>query len=342
MTDKSFLRPELTAKHFAMLTAAACLVLFGLTIANAAAQARLRPIAQVEGDAVTLGDLIDGAGDKAAMPVFGAPQPGQSGMISTSRVAAAARDHGVLGLETSGLSSVVVRRLGRSIGPEEISKAIQQALISQQQLSADTEIELSAGQMEIVVEIAAREPVVVRSLSYNGASGRFEASFAVPGSRALELTPAKVVGNVMDIVRVPVLARAVLKGDVVSAADVLLERRRRSELGADVMTDMAKIAGTAARRGLGKGSLIREADVQRPELIEKNAGIMMTFEQPGLQLSMRGKALQAGSMGDTIQVMNVNSKRTVEAVVTGANRAAVTGAVFSQQKTTLRGDVRAQ
>jgi flagella basal body P-ring formation protein FlgA len=121
-----------------------------------------------------------------------------------------------------------------------------------------------------------------------------------------------------------------------------MERRRRSDLPQDIVTDLAKVTGTAARRALGKGSLIREADVQRPELIEKNATVLMTFEQPGLQLAMRGRALQAGSAGDVIQVMNINSKKTVEAVVTGPNRAAVTGAVFNQQKTTLRGDVRAQ
>jgi flagellar basal body P-ring formation protein FlgA len=69
---------------------------------------------------------------------------------------------------------------------------------------------------------------------------------------------------------------------------------------------------------------------------------MMTFEQPGMQLSMRGKALAGGAVGDTIQVQNISSKKTVEAVITGPNRAAVTGAVLTQQKTTLRGDIRQQ
>ncbi len=341
MTDKRCI-PELTGRQFAALTAAACFILFGLTMANAAAQARLRPIAQVEGDAVRLGDLIDGAGERGGIAVFGAPQPGQSGMISTGRIIAAARDHGIHDVETSGLSNVAVRRLGRVVGAEEIVRALQQAIVAQHQLAPDTEIELNAGQMEVTVESAATQPVAVRSLSYNGASGRFEATFVVPGSRALELQPARVVGSVSDIVRAPVLARPLLKGEIVTAADVTMERRRRSELAADVVTDMSRIAGNAVRRAMGKGSLIRDADVQRPEAVERNALILMTYEQPGLNLSMRGKALAAGAVGDVIQVVNLNSKRTVEAVITGPNRAAVTGAVLSQQKTTLRGDLRAQ
>ncbi|MGL4239556.1 MAG: flagellar basal body P-ring formation chaperone FlgA [Beijerinckiaceae bacterium] len=342
MNDKHLL-PELSGRHFALLTAVSCLILFGLTVANAAAQGRLRPIVQVEDDVVRLGDLIEGAGDRASVAVFGAPQPGASGMISSMRIVAAARDHGIGGIETNGLSTVAVRRIGRTIGAEEIAKAVQQAITTQHQLPGDIEIELNAGQMEIVVESAAREPVAVRSLSYNGASGRFEATFVVPGSRALELNPAKVVGNVTDIVRVPVLSRAVLKGDIVTANDVTLERRRRSELGQDVVTDMAKLAGNAARRAMGRGSLIREADVQRPEAVERNATVVMTFEQPGLQLAIRGKALASGAVGDVIQVQNLSSKKTVEAVITGPNRAAVTGTALSAgQKTTLRGDIRQQ
>jgi flagella basal body P-ring formation protein FlgA len=147
------------------------------------------------------------------------------------------------------------------------------------------------------------------------------------------------VGNVTDIVRAPVLARPVLRGEVVTQADVALERRRRSELGPDIITDAAKLIGNAARRPMGKGSLVRDADIQRPEAVERNAVVLMTYEQPGMQLSMRGRALQSGAVGDTIQIQNISSRKTVEAVITGPNRAAVTGAVLSPQKTTLRGDI---
>lgn len=340
--NQKYLLPELSGRHFALLTALACLILIGLSVAGASAQTRLRPIVQVEADVVRLGDLIEGAGDKANVAVFGSPAPGGSGQISSARITAAARDHGMSSIETNGLSTVTVRRLGRTVGAEEIVRAIQTVIVAQHQLATDTEIELNSGQMEFVVETAATEPVAVRTLSYNGTSGRFEATIVVPGSRALELSPARVVGNVSDIVRVPVLNRAVLKGDVVTAADLTPERRRRSELGPEIVTDMQLIAGNATRRAMGRGSLIRDADLQRPELVEKNAVILMTFEQPGIQLSMRGRALQSGTLGETIHVMNLNSKKTVEARVTGPNKAAVTGAVIHPQKTSARADVRAQ
>ena len=93
----------------------------------------------------------------------------------------------------------------------------------------------------------------------------------------------------------------------------------------------SKIVGNAARRPLPRGSLLREVDIQRPEIVEKNASVTMTYEMPGLQLAMRGKALAGGAMGDVIQVQNINSKKTVEATITGQNRLAVTGTVLPQK-----------
>ena len=147
----------------------------------------------------------------------------------------------------------------------------------------------------------------------------------------MELNPGRVVGNVADVMRVPVLSRPILKGDLVGASDISMERRRRSDLGGDIYLDPAKIVGNAARRALPRGTLLREADIQRPEIVEKNATVTMLHEQPGIQLSMRGKAISGGAMGDVIQVMNINSKRTVEATITGPNRVAVTGTVLPQK-----------
>jgi flagellar basal body P-ring formation protein FlgA len=292
---------------------------------------RLRPIVTVDGDTVRLGDVIEGAGKHADLPVFGAPQPGQSGQISASRVATAARDHGLSNVDTRGLSSVVVRREGRRVGAEELTRALQAELVARNQLPKDIEIELNAGQFEAVVESSASGAIEIRSLQY-AASGRIEATWVVAGSRAMELNPAKVVGSVSDIMKVAVLNRAVLRGDVVQAGDISFERRRRSDIS-DALSDPQRIVGYAAKRALPRGLMLRDQDLQRAELVERNSTVNMTFEQPGIQLSMRGRAMQAGTLGDTIQVQNINSKKIVEAVVKGPGLVTVTGVVIQNRTT---------
>jgi flagellar basal body P-ring formation protein FlgA len=333
------LTPLTKPSHRVVFAAVACLGVLTLAVASARAQSsletvsslRLKPIVTVETDVVRLGDLIEGAGSQSGVAVFSSPQPGTSGMISAARIVGAAKENGMGTIETNGLSSIAVRRLGRRVSVEEITRAITTALINEHQLSKDTELELNAGQLETTVESSATDPVLVRHLSYNGGSGRFEATFVVPGSRSMELNPGKVVGNIADIVRVPVLTKAILKGDVVTAGDISIERRRRSDMGADVFTDTSKVIGNVARRPLPRGLVLREADIQRLDAVERNANVTMVFEQPGLQLSMRGKATQSGAIGDIIQVQNINSKKMVEAIVTGPGRVSVTGVVLPQK-----------
>jgi flagellar basal body P-ring formation protein FlgA len=326
-TPAALLLPDVRARHLIVAALTACVFIFAVTLVSVRAQGalapRLKAIAVVESDSVRLSDLVEGMDMRGDMALFGAPQPGQAGAISTSRILAAARDHGIAGIETGGLSSVVVRRAGRRISPEDIAAALKQVLVRDHQVVADAELELTAGQMEATVEAASTEAVVVRSLSYNGSSGRFEATFVVPGNRALELQPARIVGAVADVARVPVLTRAILKGDVVSASDFAIERRRRSEMNGDVITDAAKLAGTIAKRPLPRGTIVRDVDVQRPDAIERNAAVTLVYEQPGLQLTLRGRALQAGTMGDMIQVQNITSKKIVEGTITAPGRVTV-------------------
>jgi flagellar basal body P-ring formation protein FlgA len=316
-----------------LATGVILVTLTGLTASAAWSQtspARLRPIVNVDGDVVRLGDLFEGAGAASDVALFGAPAPGASGSISTTRIFTAARENGFIGADYRGLTSVTVKRSGRRIAADAIGAAIAARLASDHRLPSDTEVELNAGQMEAVVESSAGETIDIRSLTFNGASGRFEATYVVQGSRALELNPATVVGTVADVVRVPVLTRPVLKGDIVGQNDISVERRRRSEMGRDVLSSSSAIVGFAARRALPKGLVLREADLQRPEAIERNATVLMRFEQPGLQLTMRGRAQQAAAVGDTIQVQNITSKKIVEAIVTGPNEVRVTGVVLSQ------------
>jgi flagellar basal body P-ring formation protein FlgA len=283
---------------------------------------RLRPIVTVEGDIVRLGDLIEHAGAGADRAVFGAPQPGQSGTISAQRILAAAADHGLRHVDAGTLSSVAVRRAARRVNAEEITAALRQKLMAEHGTGADQEVELNAGQMEAFVETVATGPVVIRSLSL-ASSGRFEASFSVTGSRALEAQPARVVGSLPDVVRVPVLTRAVLKGDVIRAEDIQVERRRRADVSGETLSDPARYIGHAARRPLARGASLRDGDVQKPEAVERNGIVTIVYEAGGLNLTLRGRALAAGAIGETIQVQNIQSKRTLDALVTGQGRVSV-------------------
>jgi hypothetical protein len=56
--------------------------------------------------------------------------------------------------------------------------------------------------------------------------------------------------------------------------------------------------------------------VRRGETVE------LTYVTPGIRLTTRARAASDGAVGDTVRLVNLQSNRTVEAVVTGAGAAA--------------------
>ena len=115
-------------------------------------------------------------------------------------------------------------------------------------------------------------------------------------------------------------ARTLTQGEVLKPADLMLVRRPKAEFAANVITNTEQTAGLAARRALRIGQVLRDSDLQRPEFVSRNEPVTITYEVPGILLTLRGQAQEAGALGDIINVLNIQSKRIVQATVIGPGR----------------------
>ena len=61
----------------------------------------------------------------------------------------------------------------------------------------------------------------------------------------------------------------------------------------------------------------------KPAIVQRNDTVTIVYEAPGFTLTLRGQAQDAGALGDTISVLNVESKRVVQGVVSGPGRVTV-------------------
>ena len=122
------------------------------------------------------------------------------------------------------------------------------------------------------------------------------------------------------------LARAIERGEVLKAADVVVERRPRAEVTRDMITNPDQAVGFAARGPMQPGRPLRAADLMRPELVQRNETVTLLYQVPGITLTVRGKATEGGAEGDVISVLNEQSKRTVQGVVAGPGRVIVSTA----------------
>lgn len=308
------------------LTAALlALALFaGAAAAQKAAVPSLKAEVTVSGDFVRLGDLIDNAGENAATALFRAPELGASGTIQVYRVIEAARGQGLSVFDTHGLSEVIVLRASRTIAIPELERAVAEAAARQYGFgeAKDLAVNFDAYVRVLAIEPNAADAPRLAQFSFDPRSQRFEANVEVPGSAALRKKPVRVSGTVFETAEVVTLARALVRGDAIRDNDITIERRPKAEAG-DAIRRADAVLGQAARRELRAGQFLRAADLMKPELVGRGDPVTLVFETPGVKLTVQAKALESGTQGDLVQVLNPQSKRIVQATVDGPGRVVI-------------------
>src|SRR3954469_4801507 len=97
------------------------------TAATASAPPQVRELVTVSSEIVRIGDLVENAGPAADIPVFRAPDLGQTGSVQVSRITEALRPYDMSGVDTGGLTEVVVTRLSRAMTAKDITDRIARA-----------------------------------------------------------------------------------------------------------------------------------------------------------------------------------------------------------------------
>ncbi|WP_372425119.1 flagellar basal body P-ring formation chaperone FlgA [Salinarimonas chemoclinalis] len=280
---------------------------------------RLRGDVIVSGDVIRLGDLVaDAPADIAATPVFHAPALGELGTIQVARLLLAAHALGVADVATGGREQVTVTRAARRIGHEAVAAALAEHVAEAAMLPAgEIEIAFDGTPPALLVSPEATEPVAITDLAYDPSTRRFTATAYVGPGPAERRAQAAVSGVARQVVSVAVLARSIARGEPIRADDLRVERRAVERVPADTRLDAIEVDGRVARRALTAGTLLRQGDVERPMLVERNGTVLMVYESGSLTLTLRGTARQAGGQGDVVNVENPVSGRIVQGAVIG-------------------------
>lgn len=199
----------------------------------------------------------------------------------------------------------------RIIGEREISRRIAD-MVKQRNGGRPVEIHFHGMGNEIEVP-ASTAAFQVDDFSYDSRSGRFY------GTVASTTASIKVSGRAQAVEAIPVLKSRVAAGHVITRNDVEWLQVPANRYGAGFIDRFDDLIGQTPRRALAAGMPIRSADIGKPEAIGKNSLVTMVVQAPGLTITTTGRAMESGSIGDVVQVMNLQSKRTIQATVTGMN-----------------------
>ena len=281
----------------------------------------LKRFVTVTSDIVRLGDLIDNAGAFATIPVFRSPDVGTTGSVPGRKVIEAARANNLVAVDPGDVVEIEVTRAGRIIARTEIEARIAKLFAGTNGLGDASELVVNFDReaASFTADLAPGAELKAMRAALDPRSGRFDVVFEVPIG-ATRRTLMRYTGSVIEVADTVVAFRTLGRGEIIRAADLAVERRPKAETSGDVIATAGEAIGRAARQGLRVGQLVHRADLVKPDLVKRDENVSLMFQAPGILLTTRGKALEAGGEGDVISVLNAQSNRTIQGVITGPGR----------------------
>ncbi|MCK1359164.1 flagellar basal body P-ring formation chaperone FlgA [Bradyrhizobium sp. 199] len=287
----------------------------------------LRASVTVTSDVVRVGDLIDNAGSTALIPVYRSPDLGTTGALPVAHVLSVLRAKQVIGVMTGDIKEVQVTRLARTLASKDLENAVAAALERRFGLGDAANITVtfdrSVAEMRLdASNTGALQPVATR---YDARSGRFDLAFEIANDNNSALTKLRFTGTAIETVDVAVLTRDIDRNDLLKSSDVALERRPKAEVTGEPASRDRSV-GMQLRRPMRAGTPLRVADMVKPDFVARDQAVTIIYQVPGVYLTTRGKAIESGAEGDSVSVINLQSKRTLTGVVTGRGQVTIQGA----------------
>lgn len=288
------------------------LLLSGIDRAFAAALPHAQVL--VRDEQIRLGDVFDGLTKHADFVLAPAPKPGEELVWNEPtllRIATAFN----LPWRPTGKDEVRIRRAAVLVDADTLRAVVRDHLAS---LNAEDiyNVNFTSEVPEIIIPGEAAPNVELSDFSMQQTGGTFSAIVSI----GAEGGPTKTVnlhGVAERMQRYPVLKADFKNGEIIGEKDITWLTQKAGTMNRGAVINISDIIGATPRRGVSAGEIIRPESLQMPLLIKRGDLVTMVFNEGGMYLTARGRALVDGAMGEVIKVNNASSNRQLEARVTG-------------------------
>lgn len=302
-------------------------VLSGLMLivagARAALAADLRPEAVINGASLTAGDIFGGlSAEKAAYVLGPAPKPGQDMALNASTLLRVAMALNIPWQPASSADQIVIRRAATIIAEDDIRAALDVPL-QEQGVEGRYDIAFHKGtKPELILPQDVAPTFDVVGFRYDPSREWFQATVMAP-SKDNALAQVAIAGKVQRVVQVPILKSTLRNGDVIGVRDIAWVDIYAQDVKGNLIARAEDMIGRTPRRIAEAGRPLRDIELEQPSLVSRGDAVTIIYKTPFMTLTAKGKSLQGGTKGDAVQLVNVNSNRTLEGVVSGTREITV-------------------
>ncbi len=282
---------------------------------HSAAAVSLKTSAIIDDNTIMLSDVFSGLPDGKDKALGPAPRPGQDMTLNARTLMRIALALDLPWRPAHAGEYVVLSRAATVIDAQMIEAALQDE-IAQNGINGTYKLAFAGAVQEIILPPDQPANLEVQSLHVRQNQNRFEAILVAP-SKEDPIQTLRVSGAMHRMIDVPVLTAPIRKGAIISARDIEMITVREDEVRGDMVIAQDELIGMTPKRIVMPGKLIKANDLQAPLIVARGDFVTMTFNNSGMTLTARGKALENGAKGDVVRIANASSSRTVEGIVVG-------------------------
>ncbi len=277
----------------------------------------LNPVITVRSATIKVSDVFSGPIPKGDRAILNAPAPGERMVLDADLLGRIARLYELDWKPLSRDIRAVVKRDARTVGESEILDAVRAALVAE---GAPRNAELIPATAGFGVQLPAEAvpSVSVGQAAYDPHSQRFSTVVditATANDRVVYTRQVAIAGRAFATEALPVLSTTLNRGDIISANDITVANVRADRVAESAITDPYALVGKQVRRQIKEGEPVRANQLQTPILVDRGDEVVIFYALKTMNLTAKGKALDAGGQGDVIRILNTKSNRTLLAKI---------------------------
>ena len=313
---------DLTFRIAVLIAALLLGALCSFASAKQAFAANLRGNGAVSENMLRLGDIFDGLTEDQEIYVLGpAPQPGQDMILNARTLLRISLAMNLNWRPQSAADQIVISRAATVIGKDVIEEALVMGL-KEKGVEGAFNLKFAGLAPEMTLPGMQEVRVDIGTLDVDARRGTFQATMVAP-SKEDPVSKISVSGQIQRTVSVPVLANPLKSGDIIGANDIIWVDLEDRALQSDIVMNEKELIGRTPRRVAMAGKPLRAVDFEYPQIVNRGDSVNIVFESGPMVLSAQGRALQSGAYGDTVRVVNNDSNRSLDAVVSASGEVKV-------------------
>lgn len=238
------------------------------------------------------------------------PRAGETLVMDGSQVLEKLRDQGVrlASIRYSLPRQITITRAFREVKLDELERALS-SFISKSDRQIDVKQLVLDKPVRIPTDSFGLEVVSLQTTQPGHLGVDFK---SVAGSDEVRFQLRAIADEYRTM---PVAARPLQRGDIVTAGDVRLERINGTSVGREAVENLGDLVGKSLTKDVGQGEMFKTSAVVIPAVITSGSRVTILFRLNRLEATATGTAMENGGYNQEIRVRNDSSKKVILAKV---------------------------